>query len=200
MSFPTVLVVHDNLGVPLREIKPSAAAPLTPWECRWTRVPPDVDRQRIAGRERARQAPMRDRRIGSIRIVRLEVDPHHRRRRDPLERIVGVLHVLKPHASFRRIHRGPARAGTKGVQVLVDVEIAERVGRLIDVRDPHIAAQHTTRLVERGDDLVSDPLLPVSRIRRDNDQQKREHGPGISRLYGAARKERTLRFARVTAL
>ena len=110
---------------------------------------------------------------------------------DPFERVIGIPHVLKAHAAFRRVGRGPARAGTERIQVLMDVEIAQGVGRLIHVLDADIAAEHAARLVEGGDDLVRHPLLPVGRIDRDG-----KHGPGISRVLGPSRKERTTILSR----
>src|ERR1700741_5644167 len=106
---------------------------------------------------------MRDGRIGGVWIVRFA----ERRLGNPLERVIWILHVLEADSAFREIDRRPARAGTERVEVLMDVKIAQRVGRLIDVRDADVAAQYPARLVDRGGDLVRDPLLPVSRIDRE---------------------------------
>src|SRR5439155_239656 len=60
MVFPTVAVVHHHLGIPLREVEAPPLAPLAPRQGGWTRLPVDLDRQRIAGAEGSRQGPVRD--------------------------------------------------------------------------------------------------------------------------------------------
>src|SRR5207249_1267181 len=49
MVFPAVAVVHYHLGIPLREVEAPPLAPLAPRQGGWTRLPVDLDRQRIAG-------------------------------------------------------------------------------------------------------------------------------------------------------
>src|SRR5207253_524994 len=66
MVFPTVAVVHHDLGIPLREVEAPPLAPLAPRQGGWTRLPVDLDRQRIAGAEGSRQGPVRDGRVGGI--------------------------------------------------------------------------------------------------------------------------------------
>src|SRR5205814_7473682 len=55
MVFPTVAVVHHHLGIPLREVEAPPLAHLAPRQGGWTRLPVDLDRQRIAGAEGSRQ-------------------------------------------------------------------------------------------------------------------------------------------------
>src|SRR3989442_12327511 len=110
MVFQAVLVVHDDLRIPLRKVEAPSLSSLTSRQGRGTRLPRDVDDERIAGRERSRQPPMRDRRIGGVRIVRRAPLSHHRRRRDPLEGRVGILPVLKAYTLLRGIGRGPTPA------------------------------------------------------------------------------------------
>src|SRR5256886_5901376 len=126
---------------------------------------------------------MRNRRIRRKRIIGCTPLAHHVRRGDALERVIGILQVLKAHALLHRIGRGPARTRTECIQVLMDIEIAQRVRRLIDVTNAHFAAQHTTRLIERGGDLVRDSLLPIGRIGWNNEQEEGEHGVRESRVF-----------------
>src|SRR5207249_12255222 len=82
------------------------------------------------------------RRVRGVRIVRRAHLPHHRRSADALERIVGVLEVLEPVAPLRGVGRRPARARPERVQVLVDEELAQRIGR---------SEEHTSELQSRFD-------------------------------------------------
>src|SRR6266849_5209089 len=143
-----------------------------------------------------RQRPMRNRRIGCERIIGRAPLAHHGRAGDSLERVVGILHVLKAHALLGGIGRGPARAGTKRIQILMNVEVVERVGRLIDVANPHFTAQHTARLIQRRGDLVRHSLLPIGRIRWKNEEQEREHGVRESRVFWGRVARKGGRFTR----
>src|SRR5439155_26998988 len=67
---PAVLVVHDDLRIPLREVEAPALSALAARQRRGPRPPLDGDFHRIAGRERPRQTPVRDGRIGGVWIVR----------------------------------------------------------------------------------------------------------------------------------
>ena len=60
------------------------------------------------------------------------------------------------------VHLAPAGAGTEGVQVLVHVELAQRVGRVVHVHQRAGGTQPLPGLVERGDDGVRGALLPVA--------------------------------------
>src|SRR5207249_11264159 len=123
MVFPAVAVVHHHLGIPLREIEAPPLASLAPRQGGWTRLPVDLDRQRIAGAEGARQGPVRDGRVGGIWVAGSQPLAHHSRTGDALERVVRILQVLKPLALLGRVGGGPARAGAERVQVLVYVEV-----------------------------------------------------------------------------
>src|SRR5205807_1275124 len=96
MVFPTVAVVHHHLGIPLREVEAPPLAPLAPRQGGWTRLPVDLDRQRIAGAEGSRQDPVRDGRVGGIWVVGAQPLAHHGRTGDAFERVVRILQVLKP--------------------------------------------------------------------------------------------------------
>src|SRR6266576_4951272 len=67
MVFPAVAVVRHHLGIPLREVEAPPLAALTPRQGGWTRLPVDLDRQRIGGAEGSRQGPVRDGRVGRDR-------------------------------------------------------------------------------------------------------------------------------------
>src|SRR5439155_5090498 len=125
--FPPVAVVHHDLGIPLREIEAPALASLAPRQGRGARLPVYLHREGIAGGEGPRQRPVGDGRVGSIRVVGSERSPHYSRAGDPLERVVRVLHVLKPLALLDRVGGGPAGAGAERVQILVNVEVTQRV-------------------------------------------------------------------------
>ena len=86
--------------------------------------------------------------------------------------------MLEPLAPFGGIDSGPARAGTERIEILVDVEVAQRVRRLIHIVNADAPAQHTARFVERGGDLVGDALLKVCGI-------ECEHRPGNLACFGA---------------
>src|SRR6185312_10879600 len=184
--FPAVPVVHHHLGIPLREVEAPALASLAPWEGGWARLPVDLDRERIAGGEGPRQGPVRDGRVGGIRIIGSQRLARHGRVGDPLEGIVRVLHVLKSLAPLGRVGGGPAGAGAERVQVLVHVEVAQRVGRAVHVTDTHVAGEHAGRLVQRRGDLIRDVLLPVGGgVARDENEKQGKHvrwgsysGPG----------------------
>src|SRR2546423_2741404 len=139
---------------------------------------------------------MRNCRIRRKRIIGRVALAHHTRCGDALERVVGILQVLKAHALLCRIGRGPARTRTECIQVLMDIEIAQRVRRLIDVMNPHFAAQHTTRLIERGGDLVRHALLPIGRIGWNDEQKEGEHGVRESRVFWGRVARKGGRFAR----
>ena len=176
---PTVAVVHHDLGIPLREIEAPAPAPLAPRQRGKARQPIDVDRERIAGDEGARQRPVGDGRVGGVGVIGPERLTHHGGAGDALEGVVRVLQVLKPLALLGRVGRGPAGAGAEGVQILVDVEIAQRVGGAVHIADAHVAGEHARRLVQRCGDLIRDLLLPVGgRVAGDEQKNEGEHGGG----------------------
>ncbi len=177
--FPAVTVVHHDLGIPLREIEAPAPAPLAPRQGGRARLPVDFDGERVAGGERPRQRPVGDGRVAGIRVIGSERLAHQRRARDPLERVVRVLHVLKPLALLGRVGGGPAGAGAERVQVLVHVEVTQRIGGAVQVRDARVTGEHTRRLVERRGDLIRDALLPVEGgIAGYKKEKEREHGGG----------------------
>ena len=91
-------------------------------------------------------------------------------------RIFAALPLL---ALLGRVGGGPARAGTERVQVLVHVEVAQRVGRAVHIADAHVAREHTGRLVQRRGDPIRDLLLPIARgIPGYEHKKKGEHGGG----------------------
>src|ERR1043166_4777909 len=185
MVLPAVLVVDDGLRVPLRKGEPPPLAPLPPRQRGRASGPADLDLHRVAGRERPRQRPVRDRRVGRVRVIRLQALPHDAGGADPLERVIRILHVLKAHAPLGRIGRGPARPRPKRVEVLVDVEVVQRVGRLIHVADALVRRQDAGRLVERRGDLIRNALLPVRRVAwRGEQEQQGEHGLGNLAQFG----------------
>src|SRR5437016_3382324 len=158
---PAVAVVHHHFGIPLREIEAPALAPLASRQGGRARLPVDLHRQRVAGNEGPRQGPVRDGRVGGIRVVGSPCRAHDGRAGDALERVVRVLQVLKPLALLGRIGGGPAGAGPEGIEVLVDVEIAQRVRRPVHIADPRVAGEHARRLVQGRGDLIRELLLPV---------------------------------------
>ncbi len=94
---------------------------------------------------------------------------------------VGVLEVVEPAPALDRIGVGPARAGAKRVEIEVQREAREGVGRAVVVLDTLVAAQHTRGLVQPRGDLVGDVLLPIRRrgigrglLQREESQD--EHG------------------------
>src|SRR2546427_7756948 len=91
MVFPAVAVVRHHLGIPLREVEAPPLAALTPRQGGWTRLPVDLDRQRIAGAEGSRQGPVRDGRVGRIQVVGAQPLAHHGRTGDAFERVVRIL-------------------------------------------------------------------------------------------------------------
>ncbi len=124
MVLPAVLVVHDDLRIPLREIEAPALPSLAPRQRRGPSLPRDLHHHRVAGRECARERPVGNRRVGCVRVI----GHPERRLRDPLERVIGVLETLKALSPLSRVHRGPAGGGAKRVQVLVHVEVVQRGG------------------------------------------------------------------------
>src|SRR2546422_2062258 len=177
--FPAVAVVHHHLGIPLREVEAPPLASLAPRQGGWTRLPVDLDHQRIAGAEGSRQSPVRDGRVGRMRVVGAQPLAHHGRTGDAFERVVRILQVLKPLALLGRVGGGPARAGTEGVQVLVYGEVAQRVGGAVHITDAHVAREHAGRLVQRRRDPIGDLLLPIARgIPGYEHKKKGEHGGG----------------------
>ena len=114
-------------------------------------------------------------------------DRLHRRTHDPhvahvIEGVIGVAQVVEPAASLRRVGIGPAGAGPKGVEIEVQRESGEGVGRAVGVADAFGAAQHAARLIQPGLDLISDLLLPVgARMRRgrrllEEEERQADHG------------------------
>src|ERR1051325_1678728 len=90
-------------------------------------------------------------------------------------------------AALIRITRssGSARPRPKRVEVLVDVEVVQRVGRLIHVADALVRRQDAGRLVERRGDLVRNALLPVRRVAwRGEEEQQGERGLGNLAQFG----------------
>ena len=104
---------------------------------------------------------MRDGRVGRVRVVREPMGVHHRGRGDALESVVGILQMLKPVPLLGRVDGRPAGSRAEGVQILVHVEVAERVRRPVHVADPHVPGEHGGGLVEGRRDAVGDLLLPV---------------------------------------
>src|SRR2546427_5049588 len=121
--------------------------------------------------------------MGVIGIIGRALLAYDGLRRNPLVGVVGILQVLKSHALLGGISRGPARAGTERIQVLVDAKVVQRIGRLIHVKNVRFTREEAAAFIERGGDLIRDALLPIGGI-------DRKHGLGISRLSGEARKEK----------
>ena len=87
--------------------------------------------------------------------------------------------MLKPLALLGRVGGGPAGARAERVQVLVHVEVTQRIGGAVQVRDARVAGEHTRRLVERRGDLIRDALLPIDGgISGYKKEKEREHGGG----------------------
>src|SRR5438094_5977435 len=87
--------------------------------------------------------------------------------------------MLKPVALLARVDRRPAGAGAEGVQVLVNVEIAQRVRRPVDVVDPNVPREDSRRLVEGRRDAIGNLLLPVTGgVAGGEEQDNWEHGGG----------------------
>src|SRR5437764_10540186 len=87
--------------------------------------------------------------------------------------------MLKPVALLGRVDRRPAGAGAEGVQVLVNVEIAQRVRRPVDVVDPNVPREDSRRLVEGRRDAIGNLLLPVTGgVAGGEEQDNWEHGGG----------------------
>ena len=104
-----------------------------------------------------------DRGIGRVRIT--GGDPHaaHRYVAQVLEGGVWLGEIGEPVDALAPLVGGPERARPEGVQVLMEVDLAQRVGTIVAVGQPGDARQHSRRFVERGADGVLDVLLPVAR-------------------------------------
>ena len=195
VRFPTVPVVHHNLGVPLREVEAPPLPSLTPWQRRGPRLPVELQHQRVPRGERPRQRPVRHRRIGREGIAgHHDRRARHPRRGDPFEGVVRILEVLEPLPAFRLVRCRPARPGSERVEILVHVEVPQCVRRAVHVGDALVPRQRAAGLVERGGDLVADLLLPIAAgVGRREKKQQREHGtwklhrpaqPGEARARG----------------
>ncbi len=87
--------------------------------------------------------------------------------------------LAKPLALLGRVGGGPARARPESVQVLVDGEVAQRVGRAVHVADARVAGEHSRRLIQRRGDPICDLLLPVGGcVAGDEQKQEGKHGGG----------------------
>ena len=105
---PAVFVVHDDFGIPLREVEATASTSLAARQGRGPSLPIDVCDERIARGKRPREGPMRDRRVGRMGVIRFPRHAHHRRCRNPLERVIGVFQVLEALALFGGVDGSPA--------------------------------------------------------------------------------------------
>src|SRR5439155_7198680 len=125
-----------------------------------------------------------DGRVGGVGVIRPQRLAHHRGRCDPPEGVVGITEMLKPVALLGRVGRGPARAGTEGVEVLVHREVAQRVRGAVQVADAHAPAQDARGLVEGGRDVVGYLLLPIAgRIGASNEKKDSKHRDRESRVF-----------------
>src|SRR2546430_9800977 len=86
----------------------------------------DLDDERIAGHERPGERPVRDGRVGRVRVVRSDLPATERGGGDPLERVVRIAEMLEAVAPLGRVRPGPARARPEPVQVLMHAEVAYR--------------------------------------------------------------------------
>ncbi len=180
---PAMPVVHHDLGIPLRKVEVTATAPLPAGYRRGPRIPVEIHYHRIARREHCRQQESHDgavRSVGPDRRDRLPHDPHVA---DVVEREVRVLEIVETPPALHRIGIGPAGTWTERIEMEMERDAGQVVGRVVDVHHPLGAGEHTARLVQRGVDLVADGLLPIrgSRSRRDlseggEREQCDEHG------------------------
>ena len=134
VRLPFAAVVDGDLGVPLSKVIRAAAPALTARHRRWPRVPLEAGTHRIARRERHGKTEMRHRTVGCARIIyddRGTVD--RRRSREALIAVVRVAQILKANAVLTLVRFAPLGVRTKRVQVLVDVHLAQRVGRVVHV-------------------------------------------------------------------
>jgi hypothetical protein len=148
VRFPTEPIVHDDLGIPLREVEAPTLPPLASRQGRRPRLPVDLDHERVPRSERPRQHPVRHRRVRSERIVGLLRRALHARPGDPLECVVGVLQVLEAVPALVAVGGRPAGPGSERIEVLVHVEVAQHVGGTVHVADAHVPREHARRLVE----------------------------------------------------
>ena len=78
-----------------------------------------------------------------------------------VEPVIRILEVVEAPAALDRVRCGPSRPGPERVEVEVEAQRAQRVRRVVLVAEALSAGEHAAGLVERGVDLVGDPLLPV---------------------------------------
>ena len=188
---PAQLVVDHDLGIPLGEVEAAAGASLAARCGRGARVPAHVDAHRVTGQERPGKVEAHDRAVGREGIGRLDGLAHDPHVADMIEGEVRILEVVEPPPPLGRVHVGPPRPRAEGVEVEVEREGRQRVGRCVAVGDPLGAAQDAGGLVEPGGDLIGDVLLPVLRRGRGRgwllQQQERQydHGRLVERGSGA---------------
>ncbi|MBP2648764.1 MAG: hypothetical protein H6Q77_2388 [Gemmatimonadetes bacterium] len=185
MLFPSVPVVHHHLGIPLGEVVMPSLPPLPAGDGGESRVPVHLDHHRVAGCERRRQREPHDGAVGRQRIAGGHGAAHDPHVAHVVVRVVGILEVVEPPPPFHRVHVAPARAWPEGIEVQVQREGPQRIGRVVHVLDPLRPPQHAERLLEARGDVVRNALLPVGRgppghgIGRrggEQDREERDHG------------------------
>jgi hypothetical protein len=85
--------------------------------------------------------------------------------------------VLESHPLLGRIGGRPARARTERIEILMDVEVPQHVGRLIPVADVRMTTEYAARLIQLRLNRIRDPLLPVGRVGSEESEDEKQHGP-----------------------
>src|SRR5829696_6236788 len=100
------------------------------------------------------QLEPRDGAVRSERVLRVDCRTVElRRRREALVRVVGVTEMLKADAPLATVGGAPPGGGPEGVEVLVHVELSQRVRRVVDVLQRAYRVQEAGALVERRGDV-----------------------------------------------
>jgi hypothetical protein len=159
---PAEPVVDGDARIPVSEIQVSAASALPPGHGGVTRFPFEAHNDRIRWRQRLGQLESDDRTIRRAGVLGFHTRPVDRGSRgEPLVGVVRLRELLEADAPFPLVHRAPCRAWPERVEVLMHVQLAQRVGRVVHIGEKRTAVQHTALIVEAGVYLVVGALLPV---------------------------------------
>ena len=156
-------IVDHHLGIPLGEVESPATPSLPPRHGRGARVPFHLDRERLARRERRRELEAHDRAVRGEGIQWCDELPGDAHVAHMIEREVGLGEVVEPAPPLDRIGIRPAGAGPERIQVEVQRERRERIGRAVHVPDALRAREHARRFIEARRNVVGHFLLPVRR-------------------------------------
>ena len=116
---PAEPVVDHDLGIPLGEIEAAALAALPPGKGRRPGIPGHLDHHGVSRPQRRGEIEPHDRAVGRKGVRGLDRrthDPHIAR---VIEGEVGVSQIVEPAPLLGRVDSGPARAGTKSIEMKV---------------------------------------------------------------------------------